>query len=134
MRGQKLFTSKANCSLCHAPPMYTDFKYHNVGIGFGEDVEEPDPGRGKVTDKPEDNGAFKTPSLRGVTLHAPYFHDGSAATIEEAVDYMLSGGNKNDHLDEQMKAITLTDEEKGDLIAFLKALEPEMSFEPPKLP
>lgn len=134
VRGQKIFTGKANCSLCHAPPMYSDFKYHNVGVGYGEGIDEPDPGRGKVTEKPEDTGAFKTPSLRGATLHPPYFHDGSAATIEEAVDYMISGGNANEHLDEQMKKIVLTDEEKSDLIAFLKALEPEVKLEKPKLP
>lgn len=134
VRGQKIFTDKANCSLCHAPPLYSDFKYRNVGIGFGEDVEEPDIGRGKVTEKPEDMGAFKTPTLRGVAEHPPYFHDGSAETLEAAVDYMLSGGNANEHLDEQLKKVTLTDEEKADLIAFLKALTPDTTFEKPKLP
>jgi cytochrome c peroxidase len=134
VRGQKLFVEKANCSKCHAPPLYSDYKYHNVGIGFGEDVEEPDMGRGKVTEKPEDMGAFKTPSLRGVALHPPYFHDGSAASLEEAVDYMLSGGNANEHLAEELKKVTLTDEEKADLVAFLKALTPETKVQKPKLP
>ena len=132
-RGFNVFTKKANCSLCHAPPMYTDYKYHNVGIGFGEGGNK-DEGRGKVTKKDEEKGAFKTPTLRGVALHAPYFHDGSAATLEEAVDYMLTGFHKNDHLDEQLKEVKLSDDEKKDLIAFLNALTPEVKFEKPKLP
>lgn len=132
-RGFTIFTKKASCSLCHAPPMYTDFQYHNVGIGFGEGGNK-DEGRGKVTNKAEETGAFKTPSLRGVALHAPYFHDGSAATLEEAVDYMLDGFHSNAHLDEQLRKVVLTDDEKKDLIAFLKALTPDVDFTPPQLP
>ena len=56
------------------------------------DQKEPDPGRFKVTNKPEDTGAFKTPTLRDIAKSAPYFHDGSAKTLEEAVDIMLAGG------------------------------------------
>jgi cytochrome c peroxidase len=135
VRGFEVFTKKANCSLCHAPPLYSDYLFHNVGIGFGEGVTEPDVGRGKVSNKPEDKGRFKTPSLRGVATHPPYFHDGSAATLEEAVDYMLSGGHKNDNLDQQLKKIDLSQEERADLLAFLKALSPaDYKFDPPKLP
>jgi cytochrome c peroxidase len=162
-RGFELFRNKAGCSACHAPPLFTDFEYHNVGIGFGKPVASegsggptpapvgsggptpppvgsggptpPDPGRGKVSDKDEDNGKFKTPSLRSVTLHPPYFHDGSAKTIEEALDYMLSGGHANPTLDEQLKKVELTGEERADLLEFIKALEGEkQSFEPPKIP
>jgi cytochrome c peroxidase len=138
-RGQKLFTGKANCSLCHAPPMYSDYRYHNVGIGSskGGDGKRPkkiDRGRAKVTDEASDRGAFKTPTLRGAALHPPYFHDGSAATLEEAVDYMLSGGHEDPHLDEQMKPIKLSAAEKKDLIAFLRALTPDTKFARPSLP
>jgi cytochrome c peroxidase len=132
-RGWELFRNKANCATCHVPPLYTDNKYHNVGIGY--DKPEPDVGRFKITKKDEDKGRFKTPSLRSVTTHAPYFHDGSAATIEAAIDYMLGGGHKNDNLDDGLKKIELTKEEREDLIAFVKALEaPAGTFEPPKLP
>jgi cytochrome c peroxidase len=69
-------------------------------------------------------GAFKTPSLRGVALTAPYFHDGRAATLEEAVDFMLQGGFKNPNLDEKLQAWTVTPTERRELLAFLRSLTP----------
>ena len=134
-RGWELFRNKAGCAACHAPPMFSDNSFHDVGIGF--DKPEPDPGRGKVSKNDKENGAFKTPTLRGVTAHPPYFHDGRAATIEEAVDYMLSGGikDKNPNLDSQLKPVKLSAKERADLLAFVKALEPAPApFERPKLP
>ena len=79
----------------------------------------------------------RTPNLRSVTTHAPYFHDGRAATIEEAVDYMLSGGikDKNPNLDAKMKKVKLSAKERTDLLAFVKSLEaPATPYEYPKLP
>ena len=133
VRGWELFRGKAGCGACHAPPLFTDNRFHNVGIGY--DKPEPDLGRFKVTKKDEDKGRFKTPSLRSVTTHPPYFHDGSAQTIEAAVDYMLSGGRKNDNLDSGMKKVALTKEQRADLLEFIKALEPAPEkFERPQLP
>ncbi len=134
--GFKVFTEKANCALCHAPPLYMDTLFHNTGIGF-KDVEEPDVGRFAVSKKPEETGAFKTPTLRGVTLHPPYFHDGSAATLEEAVDFMIGGGYRegNEHIDPKLKPAKLSDEERTNLIAFIVALTPDQgAFEKPTLP
>jgi cytochrome c peroxidase len=134
-RGFELFRNKAGCAQCHAPPLYTDNGFHDTGIGF--DKPEPDLGRGKISKNDKENGAFKTPTLRSVTTHAPFFHDGRAASIEEAVDYMLSGGikDKNPNLDAKMKKVTLSAKEKADLLAFLKSLEaPAAPFERPKLP
>jgi cytochrome c peroxidase len=136
LAGFKVFTEKASCALCHAPPLYTDMLYHNVGVGYGgpDKNAEPDPGRGKVTNRPEETGAFKTPGLRGVALHPPYFHDGSAATLEEAVDFMIAGGHRkgNPRIDEKLKPKQLTAVERAQLIAFLNALTP--SAPPPKRP
>ena len=145
-RGFKVFSETARCTLCHLPPLYSDTLFHNVGIGF--DTDKPDLGRGKfLTDAatkagkpvpPEAEtatGAFKTPSLRGVALSGPYFHDGRAATLEEAVDLMLKGGIDNPHLDEKLKPATLTAEQRSDLLAFLNSLTPENKPYPrPKLP
>ena len=133
--GWKIFRDKAGCAGCHAPPLYTDNGFHDTGIGF--DKPEPDVGRGKPAKDEKLNGAFKTPTMRSVTSHAPYFHDGRAATIEDAVEYMTSGGikDKNPNLDPKMKVVKLSKKEKEDLIAFLKALEPaKAEFERPKLP
>lgn len=134
-RGFELFRNKAGCAGCHAPPLYTDNGFHDVGIGF--DKPQPDVGRGKISKNEKENGAFKTPHLRSVTTHAPYFHDGRAATIEEAVDYMLSGGikDKNPNLDVRMKPVKLSAKERKDLLAFVKSLEaPATPYERPTLP
>ena len=134
-RGFQIFRGKAGCAACHAPPLFTDNGFHNVGIGYDKDVKEPDIGRGKVTSNKDDNGKFKTPHLRNVGSHAPYFHDGRAATLEEAVDYMLSGGLPNDNLDKLLKKVTLTKAERDDLLSFLKALQaPPDGFKEPVLP
>lgn len=132
-RGAELFVAKAGCGNCHSGVLFTDMKYHNVGIGM--DAAEPDPGRGKVTGAEADIGAFKTPSLRDISRSAPYFHNGSVATLEEAVTLMVNGGIDNPHLDrENLKATNLTDAEKADLIEFLKSLDCSCTLQAPELP
>lgn len=135
VKGYAIFTGKAACALCHAPPLFTDMAYHNVGIGYrpGDTADE---GRFAVSKTEAEKGAFKTPGLRGVELSAPYFHDGSVATLEEAVDFMLAGGHRdgNPAIDPRLKPVTLTDDERAQLLAFLKALTPARGYEPPKLP
>jgi cytochrome c peroxidase len=145
-RGFLVFSETAKCTLCHLPPLFSDTLFHNVGIGF--DKPTPDLGRGKnLTDTAAKNnqpapadaekltGAFKTPSLRGVALSGPYFHDGSAKTLEEAVDVMLNGGIKNPHLDEKLQKWSVTTAQRKELLTFLQALTPKNpKFERPKLP
>jgi cytochrome c peroxidase len=134
-RGWELFRNKAGCAACHVPPMFTDNMFHDTGVGF--DKPEPDPGRGKISKNEKENGAFKTPTLRSVSTHPPYFHDGRAASLEEAVDFMLSGGikDKNPNLDAKLKPVKLSAKERGDLLAFVKALEaPVTPFVRPTLP
>lgn len=135
-RGWQIFSEKAKCTNCHDGRLLADKQFHNVGIGM--DAENPDIGRAKVTEDDEETGAFKTPSLFDISKSAPYFHDGSVATLEEAVDLMLSGGKENEWLDEtnlaDAKNANLTDEEKADLMAFLKALDVEYTIEDPMLP
>ena len=80
-------------------------------------------------------GAFKTPSLRSVTETGPYFHDGRAKTLDEAVTLLLKGGIDNPHRDEKLKERKITAAETKQLMAFLKALAPAPAkFERPKLP
>jgi cytochrome c peroxidase len=132
--GQALFTGKAKCALCHAPPTYFDTLFHNVGVGVGADGGPGDPGRFKVTNDPKDTGAFKTPGLRSVSKTGPYFHDGSAATLEDAVKFMVGGGKKNPNLDPKLTPVKLTDKETGQLVSFLKSLDSTESFEKPAVP
>jgi len=132
-RGAELFLGKAGCGNCHSGVLFTDMQYHNVGIGM--DAEEPDAGRAAASKQESDTGAFKTPTLRDVSRSAPYFHNGSVATLEEAVDVMLGGGIQNPYIDtENLKPVELSAEEKGDLIEFLKSLDCPCDLTAPELP
>lgn len=130
--GYELFIYKAACNACHTPPLFSDTKFHNNGIG--SDAENPDPGAGKVQNDPALTGAFKTPSLRNVARTAPYFHDGSVATLREAVKFMAGGGRPNPHLDKQLADRKLTDQEIDQLVAFLQSLSSDEPFTPPAMP
>jgi cytochrome c peroxidase len=131
-RGFEVFKS-VKCNNCHDGVLFTDLQYHNVGVGM--DKPEPDVGRFKVTNKPEDTGAFKTPTLRDIAKSAPYFHDGSVATLEDAVDFMLGGGRENQYLDKKnLKKQDITKEQRADLLAFLKSLTVDCKLTEPPLP
>jgi cytochrome c peroxidase len=131
-RGYQVF-QQAKCNNCHDGVLFTDLQYHNVGIGM--DLPEPDAGRAKPSSRPEDTGAFKTPTLRDIAKSAPYFHDGSVATLEEAVDLMLAGGKPNQYLDKKnLEKRTITSEQRQDLLAFLKSLSVDCNLSRPALP
>jgi cytochrome c peroxidase len=131
-RGWNIFQA-IKCNNCHDGVLFTDQQYHNVGIGM--DQKEPDVGRFKVTNKPEDTGAFKTPTLRDIAKSAPYFHDGSVKTLEEAVDLMLAGGKPNDHLDKKnLEKHNILPEQREDLLNFLRSLNVDCTLSKPALP
>ena len=131
-RGSNIFQA-IKCNNCHDGVLFTDQQYHNVGIGM--DQKEPDVGRFKVTNKPEDTGAFKTPTLRDVARSAPYFHDGSAQTLEEAVDIMLKGGIPNAHLDRKnLEPRNILPDQRQSLLDFLRALNVDCNLRRPELP
>jgi cytochrome c peroxidase len=132
-RGFLVFSETASCTNCHLPPLFSDTLFHNVGVGY--DKPNPDPGRGKViTDDKKMMGAFKTPSLRGVALTGPYFHDGHASTLDAAVDFMVKGGIQNPNLDEKLQPKQLTPDQRRDLLAFLRSLTPVNAKRPYKRP
>jgi cytochrome c peroxidase len=133
-RGFEVFKS-AGCALCHVPPLYSDTDYHNAGIGSDKPADKRDHGRMDATKDAKDDGKFKTPSLRDVARTAPYFHDGSAASLDAAIDVMLAGGVKNPGLDEKLKPQKLDAKDRAALKAFLEALSGKLSLaEAPKLP
>jgi cytochrome c peroxidase len=135
-RGFAVFLDKdkGNCAVCHAAPNFTDNGFHNVGLAsFG--VESPDVGRYAQRKLPAMMGAFKTPSLRNVEATAPYFHDGSAKTLMDVVDHYARGGDVKTNLSPEMKALDLTQQDKEDLVAFMRALTPpHKPFVLPELP
>lgn len=132
-RGLELFNGKAKCISCHTGPDLTDGAFHNVGAGMQRRVQ--DLGRHDVTKKEEDKGAFKTPLLRNLSDTFPYMHDGSLATLEEVVDYFDRGGTPNAWLSPNVKPLGLLEQEKKDLVAFLKSLDGDkVLVKEPKLP
>lgn len=140
MRGLSLFIdpNKGNCAACHTlGPQYalfTDGKFHNIGVGVEDDGNLKDLGRYRQTNLDSDRGAFKTPTLRNVANTAPYMHDGSLKTLQQVVDFYAGGGNSNPYLDKEIKVIKLSGQERTDLVEFLKSLtgEPPADVGPPK--
>ena len=122
-RGFKVFSdaNKGNCAACHSGANFTDNGYHNIGI-TPADGDAADPGRFAIRKVASMKGAFKTPTLRDIELTAPYFHDGSAATLRDVVDHYVKGGVDHSNLSASMKPLNLNEQEKQDLVAFMQAL------------
>lgn len=133
IRGLEIFRdkTKGNCAACHTIgekyALFTDGKYHNIGVGVNDEGDLTDLGRYHATKVEGDKGAFKTPTLRNVALSAPYMHDGSLKTLEDVVEYYAGGGNSNPYLDKEFKAIKIKGSERADLLAFLQSLTGEMA-------
>ena len=102
MLGKKRFNA-LGCSSCHVPPLFTDLQRHDVGTG---DTANQKNSQGLGTN-------FDTPSLRGIWMTAPYFHDGSAATLD---DVFRTGTEHN------ISGERIDDEELEALIAYVRAL------------
>ncbi|HEY6987920.1 MAG TPA: cytochrome c peroxidase [Bryobacteraceae bacterium] len=136
IRGLAIFRDpqKGNCATCHTIDakyaLFSDGKFHNIGVGVNGEGELTDLGRYSETKVESDKGAFKTPILRNVAETAPYMHDGSLKTLKSVVDFYAGGGNSNPYLDKEIKEIKLTGRERADLVEFLKSLTGEM---PPAL-
>jgi cytochrome c peroxidase len=134
-RGLEAFEN-VGCDSCHKPPLFSNYMYINAGVG--SDAEPPHEGRKAVTGEDKDMGKFRVPSLRDVANTFPYFHDGSTATLEEAVALMAAGGKPNDNLSSMLEAIGdegVTEEQQKDIVEFLKALSGDpVEVEPPELP
>jgi cytochrome c peroxidase len=128
-RGLKLFMDpkKGNCAVCHTIgekyALFTDNKFHNLGIGADIEGKLNDLGRYEQTKNGADTGAFKTPSLRNIAQRGPFMHDGSFPTLKDALAHYIGGGNANAHLDKEMHSLDfLTFDERDDILAFLDSL------------
>ena len=122
-RGFAVFNGKARCSECHSGWSLTDGSFHDIG------TSENDPGRGaffKTSVKLQH--AFKTPTLRGVAERAPYFHDGSRATLEDVIDLYDRGGIARPSRAEAIQPLGLSPAEKAELKAFLTTLSGGTAF------
>lgn len=122
-RGLQLFRGKAGCTSCHMGPLLSDEEFHVTGAsGGGRASVDSDAGRGAVSQREEERGAFKTPSLRDVARTPPYMHDGSFATLRDVLRFYNEGGRARANLDVEMRRLDLSEKELEDLEAFLGAL------------
>ena len=118
--------AKGDCFHCHGSdnnPLWTDNDFHNNGL----DATFSDLGLGAFTGDPNDNGKFKTPSLRNLAYTAPYMHDGRFNTIEEVINHYSEGLQNSPTIDPLMKkvdqgGVQLSAQDKADLKAFLLTL------------
>ena len=122
--GMDLFFGKARCSICHNGPVFTDSKFHNIGVKQHGPLKA-DAGLFNISKDPSDKGAFKTPALRDITRSAPYMHDGSEATLEDVVELYNRGGDVEENRSPFIVPLGLSVAEKKDLVEFMKALEGE---------
>jgi cytochrome c peroxidase len=148
-RGMALFKAKARCILCHNGPNFNDNQFHNLGVPDAPLLTHPlvqaalrfdakrmnvpeyeqvseDLGRYLVTKEAKDKGAFKTPTLRNVAQRDPYMHNGAFHSLEEIIDFYDRGGGAVSGKSPLLQPLGLTAQEKGDLLAFLKALTGEL--------
>ena len=130
-----MFT-ESGCASCHTTPSFSSYAYWNAGVGM--DKEKPDEGRKAVTGEDADLGKFRVPALRDVVDTGPYFHDGSAETLKDAVALMAGGGKDNPNLSAMFMTVReakLSEEDQANIVEFLKALSGEYPVvEPPELP
>lgn len=123
MRGMQLFFGKAQCATCHSGPNFTSEEFTNLGLGV--DRAPLDKGRSVVTGKQEDWGAFKVPTLRDSSRTGPWMHDSRMKALENVMNFYRQGGVMNAGRDRRIVKLDFDDNERADLIAFLKALEGE---------
>lgn len=115
-RGLDVFMNKAKCSQCHKGPNFSDSEKHTTGLkGITQTV--------------------RTPSLRDVSKKNEFMHNGEFTKLEDVVDHFVNGGSKGSIEDPLLKPSAITEEDKKDLIEFLKSLEGESHpLEMPKIP
>lgn len=119
IRGMEIFFSeKTNCGSCHSGTFFTDYEFYNIGLY----EQYADIGRERKTHLAEDNGKFKTPTLRNIALTGPYMHDGSLSTLQEVIDFYNGGGHNHPNKDNKISELNLSESEQNDLIAFLNTL------------
>jgi cytochrome c peroxidase len=132
--------------------LFTDNKLHNTGIGYNESMgirpekervilapgvfvevdtsiidsvgekTPADTGLYEITQNPDDRWKYRTPSLRNISLTAPYMHNGSLRSLEAVVSFYNKGGIKNLLQDPLISPLNLSEQEQSDLVSFLKSL------------
>jgi cytochrome c peroxidase len=158
-RGLDLFFSETlECYHCHGTFLFSDSAvhagstffeafFHNTGLyNLDGKGAYPEGNRGlfEITTRPEDIGRFRAVSLRNVAVTAPYFHDGSASTLDEVLDHYAAGGrtitsgeragvgSASPLKNELVRGFTLSSAERADVLAFLRSLTDERFLTDPR--
>lgn len=133
LRGLHLFRTKAACASCHSGPVFSDGRFHNIGLTFYGRQNE-DLGRYHITGEAADVGTFRTPGLLAVSRTGPWMHNGLFPNLKGIVRFYNAGGanprpvpgTENDPLlpvtDPMLEPLELTNDEIDDLVAFLETL------------
>ncbi len=128
-RGRDLFFSdRLACSHCHGGFNFTNYSFENNGLY----ETYPDPGRFRLTGEDSDLALFKVPTLRNVSVTAPYMHDGSISQLEDVIEHYNSGGKNHPHKSTVLKPLHMTASEKANLIAFLQTLTDDAFINNPR--
>ena len=119
-RGYDLF--QKYCNACHTEPLFTSHEFKKNGLAL--DAELKDVGRMGVTERRADSLLFKIPTLRNVEFSFPYMHDGRIQKLKEVIEHYSSLPTGNKNVSKELKKIKkpFTEEQKKDLLAFLKTL------------
>ena len=154
-RGLKIFIGKGGCADCHNTPRFADNAFHNIGVPpgsvedkgrfqgipkllnnifnsagiYSDSRAESEDMLGVMEAMPEDQGAFRTPTLRNVAVTAPYFHTGEFPTLLSVIEFKNAGGYTTAFPGMGAVPIAplgLSEQEQSDLVAFLETLTGEM--------
>ena len=156
-QGKALFLGPAGCARCHldagpppqppGPPPNQAIFFIDLAVNNGLDqgLATDDPGVGGITGNSQDDGKFKSPSLRNTAMTAPYMHDGRFKTLDEVVEHYNSGVKMHPNLDPRLfdpnvmppmqpqpRRLNLTVQQKAALVAFLGTLTDEEVLKDPK--
>lgn len=124
LRGMEVYTSdeKGDCTHCHSfGSTFTDYEFRNTGL----DSIPVDKGRSLITLNTDDDGKFKTPSLRNIAVTAPYMHDGRFNTLRQCIEHYNKNFHYTKNLAPELKIVVknrMSEADIDDLIAFLNTL------------
>uniref|UniRef100_UPI00404A6A3A cytochrome-c peroxidase n=1 Tax=Flavobacterium sp. TaxID=239 RepID=UPI00404A6A3A len=127
-RGYKLFQN--HCASCHVEPLFSSDRFENNGLSIDSTLN--DFGRMRITQNEKDKQKFKVPTLRNVQFTFPYMHDGRFKSLNEVIKHYNFGIENSPTLAKELqKPMNLTDNERTELVAFLKTLtDKEFLFNP----
>jgi cytochrome c peroxidase len=117
--GWKLFSEKLHCTKCHNLPLFTTHQVTSNGLVSEKDEDK---GRFRIHVDTADIGKFKIPSLRNISLTAPYMHDGRFRTMDEVLVHYMKGGNKTINQDSIIQPFNLNHQQIKQLKAFFESL------------